>query len=182
MLTNHINAATWQLCRVWPGDCLGIPTQKMSCGCQWDYQVSWQPVQGKSHLSCPHREMQWKELQCSLLVLAKHFPMFPRPSSLLHPYVRLCWQNSISHEGTEVKRGEATWPKLWLICGRTGFLKPSLSGCRMPASSAHTNPAVLDLSGSGSWLWGMGRLACGEMVKGFGEELHWGGDGKIKWK
>lgn len=55
-------------------------------------------------------------------------------------------------EGMEVKRGEATCPRFWLMCGRTGFVKLSLSDCRMPASGAHTSHAVRDLSESGCWL------------------------------
>lgn len=64
--------------------------------------------------------------------------------------------------------------------GRVGFFKPSLSDCRMPASSAYTFCATSCHNESGSWPCGMDGLTYGNMVEGFGKEMHWGGGGKIR--
>lgn len=118
-----------------------------------------------------HPKMQWEELHVQFLGLWH--------SSSRHPMRVYTITAPSPTDRREIQR-RGYFPKImanvqpsWVFWAQSFLLQKCLL--------LHTAAvALIGISKSGSWPWGMDRLAHGNMIKGFGEEMHSGGGGKIK--
>lgn len=132
---------------------------------------------GQPELDTCMQSCNEKSCMCDFLALAKHVRMLPCYSSSLYPMGVYTITALSPTERTKIQR----WgylPKImadvWPSWKAQSFL---LQKCLLLHTPAIPLPGM---SESGSWPWGMDRLAQGNTIKGFGEEMRWGGGGKIK--